>query len=195
MNIDSRHFKLEMARHKRILKKLSGIEVKRAQAAALNKTAKKVVTNTVRDTAKKSAVKQKLIRPKLKVSKATSKQIEANIKVNTKGIPLIKLNPKQVAGGIQAGQYLVPDGFIATTNSAAKGKGRKTPGRGLVGKTHVFKRKGNGRYPIKMQEVNIRPVITKQAKNAASTSMQLDAAKFLAHEYKFRIQKKIERMK
>jgi hypothetical protein len=195
MQVDQRYFKRELAKQQRILNKLSGVEVGRAQAAALNKTAKKIKTVSVRAVASKTAIKQKLIRPKLKITNANSKRMVTNINVKTKGIPLIHLNPKVVPGGIQAGKYLVPDGFIATTTSTAKGKGRKSPNEALIGKQHVFRRKGSGRYGLLMQEVTIRPVITREVKSTANAAMQHDAAKFLMHEYKYRVLKKAGQIK
>ena len=196
LKIDERHLKIEIAKQRRMLKSLSGVEVNRAQSAALNKTAKKVKSDTAKTTAAKTLLPQKHFRQKIRIKNATAKNRSALIKVNTKGIPLAKLKPKVVPGGVQAGKYLVPDGFIATTTKNPKGntKGRHNLASALVGKTHVFKRKGSGRYPLKMQEVNIRPEITKQTKSSADNAMSRYAADYLLHEYNWRIKKKIERM-
>lgn len=197
LGIDQRHLKIEIAKQRKYLNALGGMDVKRAQSAALNKTAKKVKSGAAKSTSSKTQLPQKHFRQKMKIKNANAKTQQAVLKVNTKGIPLSKLNPKVVPGGVQAGKYLVPDGFIATTTRSPKGltKGRKNPASALVGKTHVFRRKGGARYPIKMQEVNIRPDITRQVKREASHAMSRYAADYLLHEYKWRIEKKLQRIK
>jgi len=197
LGIDKRHLKLEIAKQRKYLNALGGVDVKRAQSAALNKTAKKVKSGTAKATASKTQLPQKHFRKKMKIKNANAKTQLANIKISTTGIPLSQLNPKVVPGGVQAGKYLVPDGFIATTTRSPKGsvRGRQNPGIGLIGKTHVFKRKTQKRYKLKMQEVNIRPDITRQVKREASHAMSRYAADYLLHEYKWRIEKKLQRIK
>lgn len=196
LKIDERDLKIQITRQRKMLKSLSGVEVNRAQSAALNKTATKIKGDTAKATATKTLLAQKYFRAKIRITKAGVKNRSALIKVNTVGIPLSKLKPKEVPGGVQAGKYLVPNGFIATTTRIPKGsiKGRKSPDSRHIGKTQVFKNKGAGRYPLKMQEVNIRPEITRQTKQHSNKAMSQYAATYLLHEYNWRIKKKIERM-
>ncbi|WP_396586460.1 phage tail protein [Bermanella sp. R86510] len=196
LRIDERNLKLQVAKQRKMLVSLNGMDVNRAQSAALNKTAKKAKSITSKNTAAKTLLAQKHFRKKIRIKNATARKRSVLLRVDTKGIPLSKLKPKEVPGGVQAGKFLVPDGFIATTTRKPTGntKGRQSPDSALVGKTHVFKRKGKGRYPIRMQEVNIRPEITRQTHRAANTVMARYAANYLLHEYNWRIKKKIERM-
>ena len=193
LSVDEQYLNYELGRLEAKLRHMKGIEVGRAQAAALNKSAAKVSTGTVRATASKLSIKQKLIRQRVRINRASSKKLEAGIKVNTRGIPMIKLNAREVPGGVQAGAYLQPDAFIATATSAPKGstKGRKNPASQLIGKTQVFKRKGKGRYPLRAVTVEIAKVVKENTIKTASSAMRHDIARLLKHEYEYRILKRM----
>lgn len=179
------------------LQRLSGADVGRAQAAALNKAAQRLQTLVVRGVSQSLALKQSLIRPRLTVKKASSKKLESVVTGKTAGIPLTALNPRAVGGGVQAGKYLVPDGFIATTAQkpvgAVSGKGweRKAPAAALVGKEQVFRRKGAKRYGLQRQTVNIRPTMQSTIKREADSLIRRELGQLLLHEYRWRIERKL----
>ncbi len=194
LEIDQRHLARELSKQSRRLALLSGPEVNRAQATALTKTARLAKTQALRESYKPLAVTQKLLRPRVKVTSANSKNMTAKIFGGMRGIPLIKLKPKEVDGGVQAGPYLVPGGFIATpTNSPKQNRaGRSNPSSGLVkGGAQVFKRKGRGAYPLENQLVNIKPVLEQKMKAAARSKMRMDMRRLLLHEMKHRIFRKM----
>lgn len=194
LEIDKRHLAIELAKMKRRLEIISGSEVRRAQSTALNKTAALVKTQSIKNSYKPLAVTQKLLRPRVRITKSNSKNMSATVFAGLRGIPLIKLKAKEVGGGVQAGPYLVPDGFIATTTNNPKQirAGRKAPSSGLVGKAQVFKRKGTGAYPLESQTINIKPVLEKQVKQAARIKMRNDMRRLLLHEMKRRIFNKMK---
>lgn len=197
LEIDKRHLERELSKHKKRLALLSGVEVNRAQAAALTKTARLAKTQSIRESYKPLAVTQKLLRPRVKVTSAKAKNMTAEIFGGMRGIPLIKLKAKEVDGGVQAGPYLVPDGFIATPTSFPKQhrSGRKSPSSGVIkGGAQVFKRKGRGAYPLENQMVNVKPVLEKKMKAAARSKMRMDMRRLLLHELKHRIFRKMAAM-
>lgn len=171
---------------------LTGPEVRRAHSTALNKGAARIKTGVVKKAAPSLGVSQKLLRPRLVIRKSSAKTLESSVFAGLKGIPLIHLKAKEVAGGVQAGNYLVPDGFIAvpTKNPKRGHKGRTDPSSGLIGHAQVFKRKGRGAYPLEVQRLNISPAVRKQMEAEAARIMRSDMRKLLAQEYRFRVLKK-----
>ena len=172
---------------------LTGTDVNRAQASALNKGAERTKTAGIQKTSRALKIQQKLIRPRVKIRRANAKKQSATIWANTsKGVPLIKLKAREVGGGVAAGQYVVPDGFISTATATPKQSrsGRTNPSAQLIGKTQVFKRKGKGAYPLEAQTVNIRPEMEAAIRSRAASYMRNEYRKILLNEYKFRVLKK-----
>ena len=172
---------------------LSGPEIRRAQASALNKAGRQVKSHSVKRSAAPLGVSQKLLRPRVKLTNSTAKKQVATIWGGLQGIPLIKLKAKEVGGGVQAGQYLVPDAFIATPTKSPKSRrrGRHVPSSGLIGRSQVFKRKGRSAYPLENQKLNISPEVSKQMRQSADRIMRNDMRRLMQHEYKFRILRKL----
>jgi len=181
----------ELIKHRRILKTLGNTTaVNRAIASGLNKTSALAKTDTIKGVSSATGIKQKLIRPKVKVDKTTSKKLKGGLWANTKGVPLIKLRAKEVPGGVQAGAYLVPDAFIATPtrNPRQRGRGRRNPSEGLIkAGAQVFARKGSGAYPLENQKVNIQPDVKTKGKQAARRAMRNHVRRLILHEYNRRI--------
>ncbi len=194
LQLNEADLKAQIKKQRQMLNKMgSKTDVARAQAAALNKGAAKINTLLVRGVSKSLMLKQKLIRDKMRVKRATARQQEATVTGKTGGVSLMNLKPKEVGGGVQAGKYLVPDAFIATTKKKPVGstRGRKDPSSKLVGKTQVFARKRGSRYPLQAQAVNIRPQMRRQIKQHAEHVARHEMARLLLHEYNFRIKKKL----
>lgn len=171
---------------------LTSIEVRRAQASALNKGGGMVRTASVKGVASSLKIKQKLIRPKIKVKRATAKKMGTRVWANTQGVPLINLKPKSVDGGIQAGQWLVPQGFIATPTKTPKQPHpkRRAPSSGLIGKDQVFFRKTKDSYPLDASKVNIHQEMRQYMTSRAKQFMRNDLRRVLQEEYKFRVLRK-----
>lgn len=189
----------ELIKHRRILKTLGNITaVNRAIASGLNKTAALAKTETIKGVSSSTGIKQKLIRPKVKIDKATAKKLKGGLWSNTKGIPLIKLNAKEVPGGVQAGAYLVPDGFIAapTRTPRQHRRGRRNPSDGLIkGGPQVFARKGRGAYPLENQKVSIEKDVRSKGNQAARRAMRNHVRRLILHEYTHRITRMADRYK
>lgn len=192
LQIDNADFQRQMKELGIKFEILGSKDIDRAQASALNKGAQRVRTQSVRQASKALSIQQKLLRPRVQIRRANANKQVATVWAGMQGVPLIKLRAKEVSGGVVAGPYLVPDGFIATTRSQAKtpDKNRSQPGSGLIGKTHVFKRKGRARYPLEAKSVNIRTELDPAVRNSAATYMRNEHRAILLQEYKFRVLKK-----
>ena len=193
LQIDNADFQRQMKELGIKFEILSGKDVDRAQASALNKGAQRVRTQSVRQASKALSIQQKLIRPRVKIRRANANKQQATIWAGmSKGVPLIKLRAKEVGGGVAAGPYVVPDGFIATVKSQPKqpDPDRSQPSAALIGKTHVFKRVGRKRYPIEAKSVNLRPALDPAVRTSAASYMRNEHRAILLQEYKFRVLKK-----
>lgn len=171
---------------------LSGSDARRAHSSALNKAAARIKSSVVRSAASQLGVSQRLLRPRLVVRKSNARTLESSVFAGLNGIPLIHLKAKEVAGGVQAGNYLVPDGFIAvpTKNPKQVTKGRTDPSGKLIGNAQVFKRKSGAAYPLEVQRLNVSPIVSKRLKATADRIMRHDMRKLMAHEYRYRVLKK-----
>jgi hypothetical protein len=163
-------------------------DVPAAHAAATKKALNLSKTQVVRAVAAAASVPIKDVRNRVYVPKRRSKDKHHSIYMYQRGVPLIRLRARAVGGGVQAGQYLVPNGFIATPTFSPVGnrKGRKSPGSKLIGRQHVFARSGRARYPIRIQEVNLRSHVPTHMMQQVR---QVFAARFnqlLQHELKYR---------
>lgn len=187
------------------LRKTSGIELRRGQARVINTIARKSKTQTLREVAKELGVKNKDLRytsqtknekgsraERMKISRATATKAAAILSANAKGIPLIKLNPKQTKAGVKAGRRkLIQGAFIATPTTSPK---RSTKGRGnmpaaFAGKAQVFKRKGKAAYPIKQQYVSVSRRLKSGMEKHTQRIMTNEAAGLMKKELEFRIAK------
>jgi hypothetical protein len=145
---------------KRLLK-YAQKDIPNAHRMAINRTLKKSKVALVKKVAEDTGIKQKIInqskaaKKRVSVESATggAKAKAAMLKFNTKGIPLINLKPKFIAGGVLASGYVVPDGFIAS--------GRKGKGKGRLKQSHVLQRESDAQYPIKIVRVEIASVVKK----------------------------------
>lgn len=139
-------------------------DVPAARQMATNAALAEIRTIVVRRVASDVGAKQKLVRPRVHVDRARGgkKPRAARLHFYSRGIPLVLFNPKEVGGGVAAGGYVVPDGFIA---DGSKNKGRYRKGGGYeatrLKRKHVLHRTGRGRYPLQVSVVQIRGVVVK----------------------------------
>lgn len=176
---------------------LTGREVRLAQASTLNNGAQKVRTATVRGTSGDLKIKKNLIRKRMRISRANSKRTSARVFGAAQGVPLIKLKAKTVPGGVQAGGWLVPGGFIATPTATPKWPHprRQQPSTALIGKAQVFKRKGDDRYPIDASKVNIKPAMWKHMRNRSQQFMKQELEDVMRAQFKYRVLRKAGRVR
>jgi hypothetical protein len=205
LEVDQKHFNKEMKKQHKRLSVLSGIEVDRAQAAALNKTARKLNTVTIKDGAKKLKIKSSLIRyssvnkktKRITLHRATAKKHNALLHVNAGKIQLGSLGPKKQKRGVKVAGELYTDSFIATPTNSPKGstKGRGNLPSGLVGKQQVFFRKSKSRYGLKARYKWIKETLSGIMNDKAGSLMINEVPRLLKHEYDYRINRELNKIK
>ncbi len=165
------------------LQSIKAIEVPRATASALNKTANAAKTRTVRGVAKSIAVPQKHVRKRVYVKRATAKSRKARIRNYYFGISVMHLNPRDTGKGgwrsrrgrgVRARNRVWGDAFIA--------KGRN-------GNTRVFQRKGLARSPIVDVRIELEDPVNDIAPKSAERELKSNYAKRLKSDLAWRLSK------
>jgi len=162
------------------LKKYLGRDVPAARVTATNKALAKAKTAVVKAVVIETGVKTKNLKSRVYISRAKGGQKPKGAKLHfyRRGVALIGLGAKQIEGGVTAGQYLVPDGFIAD--------GSKGFGRGRLRQAHVLRRKGRGQYPLEIITVNIKPAVNRLTPITVSRVMASNFSRLYQHEIKRR---------
>lgn len=112
-----------------------------ATVAALNKTADRAKTDTVRALAAKYRVPAKVVRGRVKRLKANRRTLTAWISAKVQAIKAVRVGkPRQQKKGARAGKHFFTGGFVATMKS------------GHVG---IYKRKDTARLPIAEQVIKM----------------------------------------
>lgn len=187
------------------LKKLSGIELRRAHARVINTIARKSRVKTLSEVSKELGIKNKDLRytsqakndqgkrsERMKISRATANNGAATLSANAKGIPLIKLKTRQTKAGVKAGsRRIIKGAFIATPNAnpKVKNKSRGNLPAGFAGKAQVFKRKGKSAYPLKQQYVSVSRRLKTGMEKHTEYVLTKEAAMLMKKELEYRIAK------
>ena len=80
--------------------------IQKSTVRALNRTIQHVQSQSVKSIAQAVAVPQKLIRQKMKTSKAKPWQLSAKLSMNLFPLPVMKLKPKQTKRGVTAAKQV-----------------------------------------------------------------------------------------
>lgn len=162
------------------LKKYLNRDVPAARVTATNKALAKAKTAVVRAVVVDTGIKTKLLKKRVYISRAKGGQKPKGAKLHfyRRGVSMISLGAKQVDGGVAAGQYLVPDAFIAD--------GSKGFGRGKLRQAHVLRRKGRGQYPLEVMVVNIKPAVNKETPATVARVVKENFSRLYQHEIKRR---------
>lgn len=188
----------------RKLRKTAGIELSRGQARVINTIARKSKTRVLREVAKELGIKNKDLRytsqktetskgkERLNIRRASARMIVAELRASARGIPLIKLNPRQTKSGVKAGRRKVVEGaFIATPTASPKSK-RKGRGKlpaSFIGKSQVFKRKGRAAYPLRQQYVSVSKRLKAGMQKHTEDILRKEAAQMMKKELEYRVAK------
>ncbi len=138
-------------------------------------------------TAKDERVKvpAKLLRPRVKIFKATPQSPNSVIRVRRRPIPMIKLGPAQQrltrrggtyqAGDMQVGRHRVSGGFVA---DGSKGFGEYRRG-GKYSDTklrswQILRRVGKGRHALEVMRIPLVTPITEHYEREAKAAMSRD---------------------
>lgn len=161
--------------------------VPKASAQAVNRVSSRASGRAIRLTAKDARVRvpAKLLRPRVKIFKATAQSPNAVIRVRRRPIPLIKVGAVQQrltrrggryqTGDMQVGRHRVPGGFVA---NGAKGFGQYRRGGGYADTTlrswQILRRVGKGRHALEVMRIPLVTPITEHYEREAKAAMSRD---------------------
>ncbi|GAJ77651.1 minor tail protein [Vibrio sp. JCM 18905] len=166
----------------------------KASAMAINRVATRAVSRSVKDTAKAVRIKQKVIRPRASVKKATGKMPVAYVRVRRFDVPAISIDTARTQIRRKRGQLQ-----ISRVNRGRNGRYQKREIAGNTaivvgrhrfdnaflqklknGRWHIMQRTSDARYPIKVCKVPIVNEITKAFKKHSDELIRTDMKKELA---------------
>lgn len=161
--------------------------VPKASAQAVNRVAAGASSRAIRLTAKDSRVQvpAKLLRPRVKIFKASQHKPSAKIRVRRRPIPMIRLGPAQQrltrrggryqAGDMQVGRHRVSGGFVA---DGSKGFGQYRRGGGYASTAlrswQILRRVGKGRHALEVMRIPLVTPITEHYEREAKAVMSRD---------------------
>ncbi|MFM5318734.1 phage tail protein [Aeromonas caviae] len=163
--------------------------VPKASAQAVNRVAAGASSRAIRLTAKDGRVQvpAKLLRPRVKIFKASQHKPSATIRVRRRPIPLIKVGAVQQRlvryrqsaftgiGDMQVGRHRVPGGFIA---DGGQGFGEYRRGGGYAATKlkswQILRRVGKGRHALEVMRIPLVTPITEHYERESKAGMARD---------------------
>jgi len=117
-------------------------QTNKAMILALNRTAEWIKGRLSKEISSEMRIKLKLVRDKIKISKANKRELQAVLNCNMRGIPVASLgNPRQTPPGAVVGNRLFKGAFVATIRKG--------------GQQGVYRRKTKERFPLKTVRIEI----------------------------------------
>lgn len=184
----------ELAQAVKNLSALQTSAVPKASAMAINRVATRAISRSVKDIAKAVRIKQKVIRPRASVKKATGKMPVAYVRVRRFDVPAISIDTARTQIRRKRGQLQ-----ISRVNRGRNGRYQKREIAGNTaivvgrhrfdnaflqklknGRWHIMQRTSDARYPIKVCKVPIVNEITKAFKKHSDELIRTDMKKELA---------------
>ncbi|WP_372378540.1 phage tail protein [Vibrio natriegens] len=184
----------ELAQAVKNLSALQTSAVPKASAMAINRVATRAVSRSVKDTAKAVRIKQKVIRPRASVKKATGKMPVAYVRVRRFDVPAISIDTARTQIRRKRGQLQ-----ISRVNRGRNGRYQKREIAGNTaivvgrhrfdnaflqklknGRWHIMQRVSDARHPIKVCKVPIVNEITTAFKKHSDELIRTDMKKELA---------------
>lgn len=194
----------------RAVKNLSALQesaVPKASAMAINRIATRAISRSVKDTAQAVRIKQKVIRPRASVYKASAKRPVAYVRVRRYDVPAISIDTARTQIRQKKGKYMV--------SKAVRGKNGRFQKRELAGNTaivvgrhkfenaflqklqngrwHIMQRTSDARYPIKVCKVPIVREITRAFEKHSQSLMKTDMPKELVSAMKQQVRLVVRR--
>jgi hypothetical protein len=176
------------------LSSLQATAVPRASAMAVNRVATRAISRSVKDTAKAVQIKQKVIRPRATINRASAKRPVAYVRIRRFDVPAIAIDTARTQIKRKKGQYLVSR---ASRGSSGRYTKREHSGNTAIrvgrhkfqnafiqklknGRWHILQRTSDRRYPIEVCKVPIVTEITTAFKKHSADLMQTDMKKELS---------------
>jgi hypothetical protein len=179
------------------VKNLSSLQkdaVPKASAMAINRIATRAISRSVKETAKAVQIKQKVIRPRATINKATGKRPVAFVTVVRADVPAISIDTARTQIKRKKGQYLVSRSSRGSSGRYLK---REHSGNTAIvvgrhkfqnaflqklknGRWHIMQRSSDRRYPIQVCKVPIVTEITTAFNKHSQALIQSDMKKELS---------------
>lgn len=168
--------------------------VPKSSAMAINRVATRAISRSVKDTAKEVRIKQKVIRPRAKITKATAKRPVAFVRVRRFDVPAISIDTARTQIKRKKGRMLVSG---VSRNRRGRYAQREHAGNTAIvvgrhkfenaflqrlknGRWHIMQRTSDKRYPIQVCKVPIVNEITRSFKKHSQLLMKTDMPKELS---------------
>jgi hypothetical protein len=146
-------------------------QVAQAAALALNRTAEWMKGQVSKELSAEKRLKLKLIRDKIKITRANQKNLKSLLNCNFRGILARDLGSmRQTPAGAKAGGQLFEHAFIATLKPGAK--------------TGIYRRKTAKRFPVKSVTIPIFDEAIKIIEEVAGDEAKIVFEKRFLHEIK-----------
>ncbi|WP_165311049.1 phage tail protein [Vibrio ziniensis] len=178
------------------VKNLSGLQTKavpKASAMAINRIATRAVVHSIKDAAKAVKVKQKVLRPRATINKASAARPVAYVRVRRNELPAISIDTARTQVKRKKGKMQI--------SRSVRGEGGRYVKRELSGNTsivvgrhkfkdafiqqlkngrwHIMQRTSDRRYPIEVCKVPVSNEITTAFERNSSRLMKTDMPKEL----------------
>lgn len=178
------------------VKNLSSLQknaVPKASAMAVNRIATRAISRSVKDTAQAVQIKQKVIRPRATIARATQKRPVAYITIRRFDVPAIAIDTARTQIKRKRGQFLVSQAQRSSNGRYIKREhagytaikvGRHKFQNAFLqklknGRWHIMQRTSDRRYPIQVCKVPIVTQITSAFKKHSESLIQSDMRKEL----------------
>lgn len=197
----------DVAQAVKVLSDISKTSVPRASSQAINRIATRAVSRSVQYTAKATKLKQKVIRPRASISKASVKRPVAFVNVRRFDIPAISIDTVRTQIRRRKGQLRVS---AAQRDSRGRYIQRQESGHTSIrvgrhvfqdaflqklrnGRWHVMQRTSDARYPIKVCKVPIAAPMTYAFKRFSTQLMKTDMSRELRSALQNQIRLQVKR--
>ena len=170
----------------RKLAAIKEVEVPRAIASAINKTAKKTHTQIAKAVKQETGIAASVLKNRFYMRPANAKKLYSRITVYRRDIPAIALGVAQTrlrtsrsritgGGSIKVGNKTFKNAFVNRVRTN--------------GTWHVLQRTQGTRYPIDVVKVKVAEAVDKHAKKITYEIYERDFQRTLINDLKFRISK------
>lgn len=157
-------------RMRRDLKRVKGPISRKVMRQALNRAGTRSRTAAVRETAKDTGIKQKVIRERMKLRRASRRRLRAVLTALTLGVRAIDAGKaRQNAAGVRVAGRSFPGAFITTVPSGKQGVFRRKPSAASSTGRDSKGRPKKNRLPIEHVRIPIRTEATRAALKAVNT--------------------------
>ncbi|GAA0328200.1 phage tail protein [Morganella psychrotolerans] len=174
------------------LNSISFTAVPVATAQAVNRVAARVVSRSIKRVAGETRLQQKLIRQRVRLRRAGSKQSipNARLLINRGNLPAIAVGSAKVqlsrkrhsrkgrGSVLKIGRFTFKDAFIQQLSN---------------GRWHVLQRTGHGRYPLEVVKISLVTPLTRAFTAETETLLQSDMPKELVWALKNQLRLYIKR--